>query len=81
VVTVHRRKISKISDIATITTFFIPPSFTRNPGILSDDPGQALSVVVKTSIYPSMQRYLGSIAPCDHSAQTLQTDGQTTLAS
>jgi len=28
-------------------------------------------------IYPIMQRYPGSIAPCDHNAQTSQTDGQT----
>jgi len=25
-------------------------------------------------IYPSMQRYPGSIVPCDHNAQTSQTD-------
>ena len=30
--------------------------------------------VAKTSVYPSMQRYTGSIAPCDHNAQTSQTD-------
>jgi len=33
--------------------------------------------VAKTSIYPSMQRYPGSVASCDHNAQTSQTDGQT----
>jgi len=32
--------------------------------------------IAKTSIYPSRQRYPGSIAPCDHNAQTSQTDGQ-----
>ena len=41
------KKISKMSNFATITTFSIPPS-TRNPGIIpSDDPGQALSVSSK----------------------------------
>ena len=37
--------VSKISDIATITNFSIPPtSSTRNPGIIpSNDPGEALS--------------------------------------
>ena len=28
-----------------------------------------------------MQRYPGSIAPCDHNAQTSQTDGQTDITS
>jgi len=42
------KKLSKISDIATITTFSIPPFSTRNPGIIpSDDPGEALSVSSK----------------------------------
>jgi len=46
-----RLSVSKISDIATITNFYIftyPPSSTRNPGIIpSDDPGVALSVSSK----------------------------------
>jgi len=42
------KKISKISDITTITDFSIPPSSTRNPGIIpSDNPGEALSVSSK----------------------------------
>jgi len=40
-----RLSVSKLSDIATITNFFIPPSSTRNPGIIpSDDLGEAFSV-------------------------------------
>ena len=43
-----RLSVSKFSDIATITNFSIPPSSTRNPGIIpSDDPGEALSVSSK----------------------------------
>jgi len=39
-----RLSVSKIGDIATITNFSIPPSYTRNPGIIpSDDPAEALS--------------------------------------
>jgi len=48
VFSVHRKKISKISDITTITNFSIPPSSTGNPDIIpSDDPGEALSVSSK----------------------------------
>jgi len=40
-----RLSVSKISDISTITNFYIPPTSIRNPGIIpSDDPGEALSV-------------------------------------
>ena len=42
------KKISKISDIATITNFSTPPSSTRNLDIIpSDDPGEVLSVSSK----------------------------------
>ena len=71
VVTVHRKKISKISDIATITTF------SGNPGIIpSDDPGPVLSLSSKDIHLSKMQRYPGSMHPVT-SAQTSQTDGQT----
>ena len=67
-----RLSVSKLSDIATITNFSIPPSSTRNPGIIpSDDPGEAgeASIQACKDIRDPLHR--------DHNAQTSQTDRQT----
>ena len=69
-----RLSVSKISDIATITNFSILPLPPEIPA--SSHPTirvRRCQQVAKTSIYPSMQRYPGPIAPCDHNAQTSQT--------
>jgi len=72
--------VSKLSDIATITNFSIHSLFHqkfRHHPIRRSGWGVVSKYLAKTSIYPSMQRYPGSILPCDHNAQTSQTDGQT----
>ena len=78
-VTWSRLSVSKLSDIAANTNFSILASSTGNPGIIpSDDPGEALSVSSKyIHLSKHAKKSAGSIAPCDHNAQTSQTNRQT----